>query len=441
MSVALIAIFGVTVVSFGQESNRPLRVVAQRESGPYYVGQAIRISVFATAEAERPKVTAPRIAPKDATLAEEGTGFEAISTTAIGDVVSETNRFAVHYRLIPRHSGALTVPPFVARLGNRSGTSAPLRLEVRDVPSAGRPNTFLGGVGPIEIAAEAKPATVRVGQSFEYRVLLRGPGARGSTQPPDVSRIRGLPIGASVQELPVEDVVGPPSRVFRYRIRTTRPGETTLPPVAVSWFDPKSERFMTKASSSVPIRVAAVPAFDATSFRYQPVPAASSRLAWFTMTTGGVLGLGVAAAMLTWVRRRLRRRVERDPARLAQRIVHNLLRCSTSEQAGRVIAEGLAEYLNVTAGRPSGALTPDEARGSIERLCQDPAIAARASFLISECDRARFEENGSPRDWNASEVNALISEACALLDTLSRVSGAAHELPRNADEATPPQLV
>ncbi len=160
--------------------------------GPYYAGQGIPIEVVTVAGGERPEVDVPRV--PGAEVIATGTRFRPISTSAIGNVVNETNRYTFTFEVLPERAGTLTVPSFRVSDGERSGRTAPLRLDVRPLPVVGRPASFLGGVGPLEVSAVARPSRVRVGQTFDYRIILRGPGARGSTQAPDLSRFDALPI-------------------------------------------------------------------------------------------------------------------------------------------------------------------------------------------------------------------------------------------------------
>src|SRR5205823_405979 len=95
----------------------------------------------------------------------------------------------------------------------------------------------------------------------------------------DLDRFSQVPLGLEVEPMPSVAVDSPPSRRFRYRIRPTRAGTASLPPVAIAAFDPRAARYVTKVTSSLPIRVVAVPKFDPATLAYRPppVPATPSR--------------------------------------------------------------------------------------------------------------------------------------------------------------------
>ena len=80
----------------------------------------------------------------------------------------------------------------------------------------------------------------------------------------------------------------PPSRRFRYRIRPTRPGAASLPPVAVAAFDPQTARYVTRVTSSIPIRVVDVPKFDPSTLGY--APASGAGCAWAAPGVGSPHG-------------------------------------------------------------------------------------------------------------------------------------------------------
>ncbi len=151
----------------------PARAVVGR--GPFFAGQEIVVQVVAIAAGERPEIEPPEV--PGLSLFASGTSVHPLTTSAIGDMaLNETNAFLYEFRLVPERAGTVVVPPFRLTIGSRSGKTTALRLEVRPVPVIGLPASFAGGVGSLTLRAEVVPDAVRVGQSFEYRVHLEGPG-------------------------------------------------------------------------------------------------------------------------------------------------------------------------------------------------------------------------------------------------------------------------
>ncbi|HWE40379.1 MAG TPA: hypothetical protein VG406_27755 [Isosphaeraceae bacterium] len=366
-----------------------LRVRALVERGPYYVGQAIALDVVTTAAGEWPEVVPPRV--EGAEVAPWGTDFEPVAVDAIGDLVNETNRFTTRFRLVPTRPGRLAIPSIVARLGDRSRRSKPFRLDVRPIPAAGRPATFLGGVGPFELAAEARPSAVRVGQPIEFRLTITGPGALGTARAPELRGLERTDLGLEVARLPTESVAEPPARVLRYRLRPTKAGASAIPPVSVATFDPTSRRFLTRASHGVPIRVADVPTLDPSTLDAALPPERPSRR-WTRpalWACGVASSLGLAAAVVLALARWRRRRFA-DPRRLAGRLARSFDPRDDAQRAARRVRRALTDYLRAAVGRPPGALTPAEASAGIRKATGDADLAARAERLVAACDRVNF---------------------------------------------------
>ena len=374
---------------------------------PLYVGQPLDLEVVTIAGAERPVATPPQLA--EATLAPVGLRLRPITSSGIGGVESQTNEYRFRFRLVPHRAGTLLVPPFRVAAGGKAGSSAPQRIEVRPVPATGRPATWLGGVGPLSVSAEARPASVRVGQSFELVVTLSGPGALGSTGPLDRARIEALPLAAEVTPLPDDLTIEPPTRLRRLRIRPTQPGRAVLPPVVVSWFDPASGRYQTAASEAVPVRVVDAPRLDAEAIEYRPTEEPSGA----GLLVGAALLVLTALAAWGLARWRQTRRRGADPRSVARRLARRLAwdaDRADPESLARSVADALAEYLAAAQDRPRGELTPSEAGTAFEQVSGDPGLGRRAAAVVEGCDRVRY--SGRP----AEAAAALADEARAILE-------------------------
>lgn len=393
-----------------------LTVIAGVRPSVYYVGQSVDLSIGVVAERERPSVAMPAVPGADVTLV--GTDMKPLSASAIGDAVSEKNLYRTRYRLIPRRAGTLKVPPVPAVLGERRGVSDPVALTIRPPPLTGRPAEFLGGVGSFEVEARAEPTSVQSGEAFEYRVTVRGPGCRGMTGAPDLARLQQTPLGLNVERRPDQAVAEPPSRTFVYRVRPTRVGRLTLPPVGISAFDPKSGRYLTKATPGIPVRVTDVPRFDPAAVRYGPPrspPRAESNLRR-QVRPDAVRAMTVLAAatisgfaVLVWKKRQSGRR--RGASRLARDTLSRLARVHSAHEQGRLVTEALIAYLALTIGRPRGVLTPIEAEEGVARATGSEDLARRAHGLIARCDEVLYDTDplgpGDRRPPVREDVSAI----------------------------------
>jgi hypothetical protein len=319
---------------------------------------------------------------------------------------------------------------------------------VEPVPLEGRPAVFLGGVGEFSVHASAMPIAIRVGQEFIYRIELTGPAAWGTTSRPDLGRFQRVPLALRIEDLPDERTTEPPATTFAYRIRPSRAGSGALPAVTIASFDPRSMRYITKATQGVPIKAVAVPAFDPKTIDYvAPDYDRNRRLAaaWTSATILLIIGLGAAGLAVLIHRRglrtsrsgpaaarRLARKVLRDLNKTpVERVVHYL--CEDAQQSGwvrygrtsprmieaaaRKITDGLIAYAKAGVGRPPGAITADEARQAVVRCSESQDLGDLAAELIERCDQALFAARPQGDD-----ALALLETARGLFSALGEVS-------------------
>jgi hypothetical protein len=392
-------------------------VLAHVPAKTYYVGQAIELRIGAEAAAERPEVVPPQIPGAEIDLID--TSLSAITATGIGSVTSERNLFVTRFRLIAHRAGLLAIPPVQVRLGARSGASRALAIEVLNLPLAGRPADFLGGVGAFTVVAEASPATVRVGQQFTYTIVVTGPAARGMTSAPSLARFTQVPLGLQVEPLPAISVKSPPSRRFPYRLRATRPGAASLPPVVVAAFDPQTKQYVTRVTSSLAVQVVAVPSLDPATVNYRPSVVRADR-GWPSpaqVRAGTRLGLVIVTFGLSLLLARVTvRGWTTDPGRWLARRGRRLAPRQDPAQTAREIADALTGYLERAAGRPRGALTPPEAGSEIATATRDAGFGLRAAALIVDCDRVRYGE--SDREPSGA---ALVATARQLFEDIGKM--------------------
>ena len=385
----------------------PLRVDARVASATYYAGQAIEVRVSVVAERDRPMVFPPKLDRAEVAKLDES--FRQIAASGIGDFVTETNLFLTRFRVIPTAPGPLVIPPFHARIDGRSGASKPIRLVIRPVPLDGRPPSYLRGVGRLRARAEAVPTSVRVGQTIDYRLILEGPGARGSTQWPLLSEFESIK-GLEIKTAGTDVVSDPPSRIDHVKIRPTVPGDLSLPSVAVATFDPDLGRYVETRTPSVLVKVVDVPRFDPASLdaslpKVEPeslIRRLIRAIATALLMIPVMLGLMILIAM-----------IGTGPRGSAKRYAKELRAWSDpSSMVGR-ITSGLESYLFIVFGKKFGHLTPPEAIREIDRAVGDKALADRAGRLIERCDRAQF-------GLDPEAVSGLAAEAADFFEELGK---------------------
>ena len=251
--------------------------------------------------------------------------------------------------------------------------SRPVTIEVLPLPAEGRPGSFTGHVGELDVATSADRSSVAANEALTLRVDLTGTG-----------NLRVL--GAPEIDFPDEFEVFPPetsesiapgggsirgSRSYEYVLIPRAPGSVTIPPVEVSYFDPRSRTFGTARSQPVAVTVtgdAAAPGGESgavpsavepireeirfihigpADFRPAGVPLHSAAGFWI------VLLLPVAAVVGAAAVRRHRDRIEGDVAYARVRRARRMAKKRLARAGGLASGDPRDFYAEV-AGRAAG---------------------------------------------------------------------------------------
>lgn len=390
--------------------------------GPYYVGQSIDAKVAAIAGAARPTLSLGTSANFEL-VALGGVEVMPLASSTIGNATSKTNLYRFPVRIVARRAGnALVLPSIQVSTDEGKRTVAPRTLSVATPPSDGRTGAFLGGVGRVKSVAAVEPPSIRLGETFEYRLKLEGAGSLGSTVPL-AGAILGANTTARVDVLPIDRTFEPPTAVIRLRIRPDRPGMFSIPPFLVATFDPATRKYQTTASNGVGVRVVDVPNFDPGLAKSMPVRASGGTVA----IGAGLAGLAFAASLLCWSRFRRNRSQDVDPRAVAEDLVC-WLSAEGDESIGRGASFVLAEFFRRVGERPPGVLTPDEARGWSLQLGGPTTLADRVAGVIASSDRQLYGAWNPATD--AADVRAAVCEILRELAACARL-----EKPREAPAA------
>ncbi len=131
-------------------------------------------------------------------------------------------------------------------------------VEVREVPSP-RPATFCGGIGDYRLAASANPTALRVGDPLTLTLAIeRGP-ASGSLDLIAAPDLAANPQIAADFEILDKNPTGRREgevKRFEYAVRPKRAG-VAIPPLAITVFNPDSEKFSEIATKPIALAVSA----------------------------------------------------------------------------------------------------------------------------------------------------------------------------------------
>lgn len=324
--------------------------------------------------------------------------------------------------------------------------SRPVTIEVSPLPAEGRPGSFTGHVGELDVSTSADRTGVAVNEALTVRVSLTGTGNLRALGAPDI-------------DFPGEFEVFPPEtseniapgggsirggRTFEYVLIARAPGSVTIPAVEVSYFDPRSRTYETARAAPVPITVAGDAAAsgggDGTvpsavepireEIRFIHIGPGELRPAGAPLhSTAGfwvVLLLPVAAVAGAAAVRRHRDRIEGDVAyarlRRARRMARKRLararglaggdpREFHGEVAG-ALQGFLADKLNVAE---AGLMREDAGRLARRKGASDETLQ-RLFACLDDCDRQRFAPPGTERE----PPEQVLERAAALMGDLAR---------------------
>lgn len=328
-------------------------------------------------------------------------------------------------------------------------TAQPFYLDIRDVPTAGRPAAYhSGNVGQWKLTGSLRdgkgqsPTRAHTGERMVLRAVIDGTGNLQSVAAPSLSNADAWEVStlpSTSEDAIKKDASGMSGRrVFQWLITPKNPGNLRTPTIDLAWWDPVAERFQEAHAGGTPIDVtgeaiaAQSPSASALGEDVGPIfetarlahgsdgALAESPLYW------AVLAIPLAAFVALDLRARRRTRDQRHPSnRLAREASANARkRLRAAEQAmkdGLVkdfygqLARTLASYLEEKANIPATGLTHAQVRATARHAGYPDDIVEQLVVEMENCDFARFAPSGAAAD-KMREAHGRIAALIAQLD-------------------------
>lgn len=350
--------------------------------------------------------------------------------------------------LFAERSGRLSLGGAVLRCVSAGGGEedvhvAPVELDVRPLPDAGKPADFAGVVGPLFLHLIVTPDRVALGESVRIALMARGAGNLWLLDPPLTdAALPGTDVFARAPELALERGHGLFVRQhFVYDVVPRATGRLVIPPLRVDYFDPEAGVYRQAATQEVQVMVEERAAAAASSPRVatdaaRKQPDGSSH----ALPVAIAAACALAGAVAWW---RLRRRRDDDPAARA------LADASRSRAAGDAAAELAAQSRALRAALARHI--PDALALDAEELAARAAqpAARDAAALLASLERARFRPGVVPPAAAEIEraVRALgaargagVAVALLTLLALAPVGGCVSDPARRDAPMTPARL-
>lgn len=134
-----------------------------------------------------------------------------------------------------------------------------VEIQVRPLPTAGKPDNFAGVVGTFTLESSVDTATLDAGDPVTLTVRLSGTGNLKGVPDPDLSTLDGFRIYESSSNGNTthrdDRIVG--EKVWEFVLVPTSGGDVEIPPVRMGVFDPEQEAYVQLATEPIPLDVSA----------------------------------------------------------------------------------------------------------------------------------------------------------------------------------------
>ena len=328
--------------------------------------------------------------------------------------------------------------------------SPPLTLDVKPVPDAGKPADFSGAVGKFTIGATVDKTNARAyDDTVALTVTVQGLGNAESLSPPRLPQMSAFTVLGDPDvktEGHKDDDKYISSKTFTYTLRPTTPGNQSIPPISLSYFDPEKKEYERAETDALPLIIApgthpapqaAPPASSSETPEQQPqtAPEVDLRyistkqlqspgggLAWIWGPLGILLFLAppslLTAASAAAALRARREQRQVDPARLAKtaanqhlKSAEHALHAKDIREMAAQLAEAIRLHFAAEFHTSPGAVTIPLIEERLRSAGSPADEIAHITQLLEECDSVQY----APASSNAADAQRLYSSAANIL--------------------------
>lgn len=329
----------------------------------------------------------------------------------------------------------------------------PTTIEVLPLPPGAPAGFDASAVGQFHLTAEVDRDNVQVGDAITLKVRLEGQGNLHKIPMPTLPKLDGWKVydPKVTTQLARGDAVNG-SKTAEYLLLPERPGETTVPALGFSYFNPQKGSYATERTTPIRLTVTgearpqnanapvASPPPAATSgenllaiqvrpIRNRPalrrdLGAALYHSPFMVAVVAVPPGLLAMVSLLGIARARMSHETEGKRRRKLRRSANKRLRTATAHlQAGKLapslaeIERVLREFLTGRIGRTVAGMSHDELRTALASLGATSTLVDGTIAALDTCDRARF----APGSITAEEASAAIDRAGEIIEDFEKL--------------------
>lgn len=137
-------------------------------------------------------------------------------------------------------------------------SSERIKINVKPLPTEGRPGNFSGAVGQFEVRTQVEGNQFPVNQPFSLKVRFEGSGNAKLIEMPSMD----LPKAVETYDTKTDAKYfknGKSYKEFEVLLIPRQEGELTIPEMSFSMFDPETKKYVTKTTEPIPLRIIANP--------------------------------------------------------------------------------------------------------------------------------------------------------------------------------------
>ena len=319
-------------------------------------------------------------------------------------------------------------------------------IEVKPLPTEGRPDFFRGAVGDFIVRAGARPTDVAVGDPITLTLLIGSvdgdQSALETLRPPPLADMVELTDDFRIPRDPIAGEVEDTIKVFSQTLRARSDEVSEIPPIPFSFFNPDSGEYQTVWTQAIPLQVSPAETLAAADIIRAGDPAAgrgdddstptendreteTGLRANFPIDSGmladsnrtlGYVSLGVvaippacfAAIALLATRRRWK---QSHPALLRSRSARNHALAALREAGDdKAIALAIRRYVCDRSGRPAASLTSSETIRTARKVGADAPLLARMDDLFRSLERSGYSDDQQAAGMKSKEAVGIIRE-------------------------------
>lgn len=310
-------------------------------------------------------------------------------------------------------------------------SSNPVDIAVKALPALGQPMSFDGAVGKFTVSAALKFPEIKAGEANSLTMAIKGNGNLPMINAPSVEWPTAVEAFDPTAKEDLHPEVAPLSgtKTFEYLFTPKDTGTVVIPPVAFSYFDPRTNSYITDSTRSFSLRVApGDKKAKAGAAQKRPVIIIpSSQNIWWWVLGGTLVTLLVIGTVILRNRKQAAGRkpapkpvvaevvvpVKPDPLEKARRMLSSANATLFVKEVESVVWNEVGE----TLGIPPVRLNQPQVVSALQKNAADASTIELFKQVMHDCEYALYIPGQSPED-----LRSILDKAERFLSKLNTLS-------------------